>query len=140
MSDSTCLDAMYRFYEDVIAVFGKYYLREPKTKDISHLLSINESRGFPGMLGSIDFMHWKRKNCPFGWHGQYKGHQEGSMIILEVVASQDLRIRHSFFGMEGSNNDISVLPLSPVFSRLTECIASQISYVINSNPYDNGYY
>jgi hypothetical protein len=48
MSDSTCLDAMYRFYEDVIAVFGKYYPREPNTEDIAHLLSINERRGFLG--------------------------------------------------------------------------------------------
>jgi hypothetical protein len=57
MSD-TCHEAMYRFYEDVIAVFGEYYLREPNMDDIARLLSINESRGFPGMLDSIDCMHW----------------------------------------------------------------------------------
>jgi hypothetical protein len=44
---------MYQFCEDVIAVFGKYYLREPNVKDTANLLSINESRGFPGMLESI---------------------------------------------------------------------------------------
>jgi hypothetical protein len=101
MSESTCHDAMYQFYKDIIAVFGKYYLREPNTEDTAHLLSINESRGFPGMLGIIDFMHWKWKNCPFGWHEQYTGHQEGSMVILEAVASQDLWIWHSFLGIAG---------------------------------------
>jgi hypothetical protein len=59
---------------------------------------------------------------------------------LEAVASQDLWISHSFFGMSGSNNDINVLHCSPVFSRLTECTAPQISYEINGNHYDKGYY
>jgi hypothetical protein len=59
---------------------------------------------------------------------------------LEAVASQDLWIWLSFFGMAGSNNEINVLQHSPVFSRLTECNAPQISYVINDNPYDKGYY
>jgi hypothetical protein len=59
MSESICHEGMYRFCEDVIAVFGKYYLREPNMDDTARLLSINESRGFPRMLGSIDCMHWQ---------------------------------------------------------------------------------
>jgi hypothetical protein len=60
--------------------------------------------------------------------------------MLEAVASQDLWIWYSFFGMAmaGSNNDINVLHRSPVFSRLTEGTAPQISFEINSNPYDKG--
>jgi hypothetical protein len=42
--------------------------------------------------------------------------------------------------MVGLNNDINVLHRSPVFSRLIECTAPQISYIINGNPYDKGYY
>jgi hypothetical protein len=69
MSESTCHEAMYQFCEDVIAVFDEYYLREPNMDDTTLLLSINESRRFSGMLGSIDCMHWQWKNCPFGWQG-----------------------------------------------------------------------
>jgi hypothetical protein len=57
MSEFTCHEAMYRFCEDVIAMFGEYYRREPNMDDTARLLSINESMGFPGMLGSIDCMH-----------------------------------------------------------------------------------
>jgi hypothetical protein len=76
MSESTCNEAMYRFCEVVIAVFGEYYLREPNMDDTARLLSINESRGFLGMLDNIDCMHWYWKKCPFG-QGQFKGHKEG---------------------------------------------------------------
>jgi hypothetical protein len=72
--------------------------------------------------------------------GSSKGIRRGGTVILEVVALRDLWIWHSFFGMAGSNNHISVLHRSLVFSRLTECAAPQISYVINGNPYDKGYY
>ena len=57
MGESICLDAMYKFCRTVIAVFGEYYLREPTVEDTRRLLAINEARGFPGMIGSIDCMH-----------------------------------------------------------------------------------
>jgi hypothetical protein len=52
----------FSFCEDVIVVFDRYYLREPNTKDIARLLSIKESRRFPGMLGRIDCTHWQWRN------------------------------------------------------------------------------
>jgi hypothetical protein len=30
-------------------------------------------RGFPGMIGSLDRIHWKWKNCPSALKGQYQG-------------------------------------------------------------------
>ncbi|KAF8397821.1 hypothetical protein HHK36_016746 [Tetracentron sinense] len=50
------------------------YLRPPNNDDIARLLAVAENRGFPRMLGSIDYMHWKWKNCPTAWKRMYSGH------------------------------------------------------------------
>jgi hypothetical protein len=57
MNETTCLESMYKFCKAVIAVFSTIYLREPTVADTAWLLSINEGRGFLGMVGSIDCMH-----------------------------------------------------------------------------------
>jgi hypothetical protein len=59
MAESIALDCFYRFCMAVIAVFGDIYLRSPTVEDTTQILTFNEARGFPGMLGSIDCMHWK---------------------------------------------------------------------------------
>lgn len=48
----------------VIELFGREYLRCPTREDLEHILQVNESRGFPGMLESIDCMHWRWEKCP----------------------------------------------------------------------------
>jgi hypothetical protein len=50
MSETTYLDSMYNFCKAVFDLFGTIYLKEPTVKDIAPLLSINEARGFPGMI------------------------------------------------------------------------------------------
>ena len=66
------------------------------------LLAVNENRGFLGMLGSIDCMHWKWKNCPTKWKGQYIDHFHESTLILEVISLYDHWIWHAFFRLRGS--------------------------------------
>ncbi|KAM1505479.1 hypothetical protein ACFXTO_001461 [Malus domestica] len=48
-------------------VYKDEYLREPNQEDLNRLLRKAEDRGFPGMIGSLDCMHWDWKNCPTGW-------------------------------------------------------------------------
>jgi hypothetical protein len=59
MSETICLESMYKFCKAIIAVFGTIYLREPTIEDTARLSSINEARGFRGIIGSIDCMHWE---------------------------------------------------------------------------------
>ncbi|XP_038717230.1 uncharacterized protein LOC120010511 [Tripterygium wilfordii] len=52
--ESTTNEAMKKFVEAVIVIFGERYLRQPNSTDIARLLQLHEDRGFPGMLGSLD--------------------------------------------------------------------------------------
>lgn len=92
LSESTARLSLQHFTEAVIAKFGKQYMRNPSVEDLEEILRINAQRGFPGMIGSIDCMHWSWKNCPTAWKGQYQGRNGEASTILEVVASQDLWI------------------------------------------------
>jgi hypothetical protein len=64
IGESTAIESMRRLVIAVAEIFEDEYLRSPNENDIIHLLAIAEERGFPSMLGSIDCMHWKWKNCP----------------------------------------------------------------------------
>ncbi|XP_038679495.1 uncharacterized protein LOC119980772 [Tripterygium wilfordii] len=57
ISESTAIESVKYFTKAVISIFGPEYLRSPKNNDIELLLALNKTRGFPGMLGSIDWSH-----------------------------------------------------------------------------------
>jgi len=133
IGESTALESLRRFVAAVDKIFGEEYLRSPNKADIARLLAMGEGKGFPGMLGSIDCMHWAWKNCPYDKQGQYKGHADNPTIILEAVASDDIWIWHAFFEMPGSHNDINVFHRSSLFDNLAEGRAPQVNYS-NSQP------
>ncbi|XP_057793458.1 uncharacterized protein LOC131010081 [Salvia miltiorrhiza] len=140
MSSTVTRDAVIHFIEGIISCFGDTYLRRPNQQDLQRLLYVGEQRGFPGMIGSIDYMHWELNNCPTAWAGQYAGRSGKPTIILEAVASYDLWIWHAFFGTPGSCNDINVLHRSPVFSDILEGRTPKISYAVNGRRNDRAYY
>ncbi|XP_028094128.1 uncharacterized protein LOC114294200 [Camellia sinensis] len=59
IGESTAIQSLQQFCNSVIEIFGEEYLRSPTPTDIARLLAIREVRGFPGMLGSLDCMHWE---------------------------------------------------------------------------------
>ncbi|XP_073034852.1 uncharacterized protein [Primulina eburnea] len=92
IGESTAIKCLQHFCRAVVEVFANQYLRSPNAKDVARLLHIGKQRGFSGMLGSLDCMHWKWKNCPTAWAGQYTGRSGSPTIILEAVADYDLWI------------------------------------------------
>uniref|UniRef100_A0A0D3EE55 DDE Tnp4 domain-containing protein n=1 Tax=Brassica oleracea var. oleracea TaxID=109376 RepID=A0A0D3EE55_BRAOL len=70
LGESTALLCLEHFVQGIINLFGDEYLRRHTPEDLQRLLDIRELRGFPGMIGSIDCMHWEWKNCPTAWKGR----------------------------------------------------------------------
>ncbi|XP_048600013.1 uncharacterized protein LOC106372888 [Brassica napus] len=92
LAGTTEHSCLHHFTDAIIQLFGDEYLRRPTKEDLQRLLYIGEQHGFPGMIGSIDCMHWEWKNCPTAWKGQYTRGSGKPTIFLEAVASQDLWI------------------------------------------------
>ena len=100
--ETTTLECLIKFVQAIRHIYGEKYLRKPNDEDIQRLLQVGEARGFPGMLGSLDCMHWRWGNCPVAWKGQFtRGDYKVPTIMLEAVASYDRRIWHAFFGTPG---------------------------------------
>ncbi|XP_047341160.1 uncharacterized protein LOC124944858 [Impatiens glandulifera] len=119
----------------MVEIFSERYLRRPIPNDISRLLNIGQQCGFPGMLGSLNCMHWRWKNCPTAWAVQYAGRSGKPTIILEAVVDYDLWIWHAYFGLLGTNNDINVLESSHLLSDLAQDISPPTHYVIQGKEY-----
>ncbi|XP_010236560.1 uncharacterized protein LOC104584118 [Brachypodium distachyon] len=136
---STALQRLDTFAQGVIRVFGGEYLRRPTREDVERILHVNES--LPGMIGSIDCMHWRWELCPLAWRGQFtRGDYGVPTMVLEAVASQDLHIWHAFFGIAGLNNDLNVLNQSPLFFDALKGEAPRVQFSVNGNEYTTGYY
>ena len=73
MGDSAARKCLIKFCRTVCSLFEEKYLRSPIREDHQRLLHIGEKYSSPGVLGSLDCIHWKWKNCPTAWAGQYRG-------------------------------------------------------------------
>ena len=86
LSESTAAVSLEKFCEGIRAVYEEEWLRAPNEADLELILAHSSSRGFPGMLGSIDCMHWAWDKCPTAYKGQYQGKEGVPTIVLEAVA------------------------------------------------------
>jgi hypothetical protein len=89
IGQDTTMESVRRFAKLVIRLYGDVYLQAPNEQDTKRLMEMNEKRGWPGMLGSLDCMHWTWKNCPKAWQGMYCGKSRDATIVLKAVASED---------------------------------------------------
>ncbi|XP_055601171.1 uncharacterized protein LOC129750015 [Uranotaenia lowii] len=120
IGESTALVILKKFCTAVIDVYAAEYLRTPTHQDRDRLMKENANRGFTGMLGSIDCVHWLWKNCPVALKGQYQGEAGNPTIVLEAVASRDGYIWHSFYGCPGSCNDLNEQDRSSLLSNILQ--------------------
>ncbi|XP_028111795.1 uncharacterized protein LOC114310086 [Camellia sinensis] len=140
IGESTAITALNFFTGSIVATYEVVYLRSPNEADVARLLQEGEQREFPGMLGSLDCVHWRWDKCPSAQVGAYTGHYHKPTVVLEAVASYDLWIWHAFFGMPGSLNDITVHDRSLLFAELTRGRAPAANYTSNNHAYTMGYY
>uniref|UniRef100_A0A0D3C0K3 DDE Tnp4 domain-containing protein n=1 Tax=Brassica oleracea var. oleracea TaxID=109376 RepID=A0A0D3C0K3_BRAOL len=140
LGETTAQKFLHHFTAGIIHLFGDEYLRRPTPEDFQRLLYVGEQRGFPGMVGSIDCMHWEWKNCPSSWKGMYSRGTGKPSIVLEAVASYDLWIWHAFFGAPSTMNDLNILGRSPVFDDIINGIAPEVNFYVNGREYHLAYY
>ena len=57
IGESIAIECLKKFVEAIVDIYSTEYLRSPNSNDIARLLRVGESRGFLGMLRSIDCMH-----------------------------------------------------------------------------------
>jgi hypothetical protein len=140
LAETTVLKSMREFCQTISSLYESEYLRRPTEEDVVRIEALNAERGFPGMLGSVDCMHWAWKNCPKAWAGQFTGKEGRSTVVLEAVATRDLWIWHAFFGLPGSLNDLNILDRSPLFDQILEGIAPECKWSLSDYNRSTGYY
>jgi hypothetical protein len=94
----------------------------PTAADLRVICALHQRvHGVSGMLGSLDCMLTKWKNCPMEWQGVFKGRAENKSmrtIVMEAVCDYYLWFWHVCYGNPGSMNDSNVLDTSPLLEML----------------------
>ncbi|GJX45784.1 ALP1-like protein isoform X1 [Tanacetum coccineum] len=135
-------ECLWNFTKCIYILYVEEFLRKPNLEDVQHVYELHERKhGLPGMLGSIDCMHWEWTKCPKALHGQFKRRDKKyPTIMLEAVADQQLWFWHAYFGVPGANNDLNVLYGSPLFDDLLTDKAPEALFAVNGKTYEKGYY
>ncbi|XP_062700579.1 uncharacterized protein LOC109407066 [Aedes albopictus] len=139
IGESTANEAMKEFCRTLLKLYREIFLRPPNQSQKAALEEENASRGFPGMIGSIDCMHWEWKNCPVALKGQYQGKEGKATVVLEAVASYNCRIWYCNFGAAGSCNDINILDNSPLLDEIIHNGMLDLTYEVNGKTRERGY-
>jgi hypothetical protein len=122
MSKTQARCCMENFVQTMAECFNEEYLRNPTAADVSAILELHRRKheGIAGMLGSIDCMHVRWKNCPKAYKGQFKGKSKDATIVLEAACDYNLWFWHASFGHPGTLNNINILNLSPLVDRFLD--------------------
>lgn len=98
LSAHTTWESLRGFCIIILHLYKAHYFHRPTCSGIQQFYAHHANlHGFPGMLGILDYMHWRWSICPNAYHGQYtKGNYHYATIILEALATQDLWFWHAY--------------------------------------------
>ncbi|GJS46282.1 ALP1-like protein [Tanacetum coccineum] len=137
VAERTSREFLDNFTKCIHVLYVEKFLRKPTAADIEKTYQLHEQKhGLPGMLESIDCMHWDWRNYPKALHMDHKY----PTIMLEVVADQRLWIGHAYFGVPGANNDLNVLYGSPLFDDELADTSPECPFIVNGHTYRKCYY
>jgi hypothetical protein len=141
ISESTGNQILEKFCDAIYAEYGHEYLeRYPSPEEIAEYQELNSLRGFPGLFGGLDCMHWHWQNCPAALRGQYQDRDGSASLILEACASPELRIWSFNFGHTGANNDINVIDKSSFIPDIIQGKYESPQYEINGTTFQHPYF
>jgi Plant transposon protein len=118
VSETVSLKIMKQFVTSVTRVCGATYLHEPTADDLVRIERAFFEAGFPGCIGCLDYAGWAWKNCPRAFQGIHVGKDRKPHLRLKCVCDLDLYIWHLSFSYPGILNDINILNISPLFSKI----------------------
>ncbi|XP_022023915.1 uncharacterized protein LOC110924186 [Helianthus annuus] len=141
MAERTSRECLKYFCDTVCKIYAREFLRRPTSHDMTLLYqAYEEKHHLPGMFGSLDCTHFVWRFCSTEYRGQYmRGDHRYPTVMLEAVASQDLRFWHAFAGPPGSQNDINVLQQSPLFLTERNGTEPKCPFYVNNHLYKRGY-
>ncbi|XP_068338907.1 uncharacterized protein [Pyrus communis] len=102
IAESTTIEKLKCLCQAIQAIYEATYLRKPNRKDLKRLLRKADKRGFLGMIGSLDCMHWEcnsravitnQPSCSRLWHLTTRGFGMHSSALLDQTTIS------TFFGL-----------------------------------------
>jgi hypothetical protein len=149
VSQPMARECVKQFIRVIPYLYSQEFLRLPTPTDLKNVTALHERvHGVPGMVGSLDCMQTRWKNCPIAWQQSFKGRSKGmSTIVLEAAADYNLWFWHAAYGFSGALNDGNILALSPLLDRMTNGTFSQleeeagvIPFLIQGEPFRRTYF
>ena len=108
---------MARFAKAIRAASAKEHLTEPSPDDIVRLLAQAETCGLPGMLRSLDYMHWTWKNCPRPGQGSSRARRADRRSCWKRLRLVTLDLARTV-RYAGGLNDINIVNVSTQLDNL----------------------
>ncbi|CAN6295279.1 unnamed protein product, partial [Urochloa humidicola] len=109
IAESTIIKSLREFVKAVIEIFGEQYLRAPNEDDTTRLMQMGAAKGFPGMLGCIDCMHWEWKCKCIDTMGYYLAdgiYPSWSTFVKTIRNANSNKTRHFAKAQEAARKDV----------------------------------